>query len=158
MEGDAKIRASDADRDQVVAALRDHLAAGRLTTEEFDERLGQAFAAKTLGDLQELMADLPGTDLEQFQDMATQQPATGPVEKRQDGLSPARYAVWRPWLVITLILFVLWLFSGAAGGPWFVYLAVIAGIVLLLCRRRGPPRPHGHHQVGTHGDHQELGE
>lgn len=156
MKGDMNLRASDADRDQVAAALREHLAAGRLTTEEFDERLGQAFAAKTLGDLQGVTADLPGTDLEQFQDMTTQRPTTRPVEKRPDGLSPARRAVWQPWLVVTLVLFVLWLFSGAAGGPWFVYLAVLAGVVLLLRRRRGPPR--GRREVRTHGDHRELGE
>jgi len=35
-------RASDADRDQSAAALREHLAVGRLTIEEFDERLDQA--------------------------------------------------------------------------------------------------------------------
>ena len=65
MANDPRIRASDADRDRTVAALREHLAAGRLTTEEFDERLDKAYAAKTLGDLDDLMADLPRTDLEQ---------------------------------------------------------------------------------------------
>lgn len=154
MEGNTNIRASDADRDQVAAALREHLAAGRLTPEEFDERLGQAFAAKTLGDLQDLMADLPDTDLEPFQD-TPRQLTTGPVERRPVGFGPAWRAVWRTWLVITLIFFVLWLFSGAADGPWFVYLAVIAGVVMLLHRRRGPPHHH-EHQVQTRGDDEEL--
>jgi len=63
MASDAKTRASDADRDRTAAALREHLAAGRLTIQEFDERLDQAYAAKTLGELDGLMADLPGTDL-----------------------------------------------------------------------------------------------
>ena len=63
MASDPKIRASDADRDRTAAALREHLAAGRLTTEEFDERLDKAYAAKTLGELDDLMADLPRTDL-----------------------------------------------------------------------------------------------
>ena len=49
MASDPKIRASDADRDRTAAALREHLAAGRLTTEEFDERLDKVYAAKTLG-------------------------------------------------------------------------------------------------------------
>jgi len=63
MPSDPKIRASDADRDRTAALLREHLAAGRLTPEEFHERLDLAYAAKTLGQLDELMADLPGIDL-----------------------------------------------------------------------------------------------
>ena len=66
MPSDPKIRASDADRDRTAALLREHLAAGRLTAEEFHERLEQAYAAKTLGQLDELMADLPAIDLYQL--------------------------------------------------------------------------------------------
>jgi len=66
MPSDAKTRASDADRDRTAAALREQLAADRLTIEEFDQRLDQAYAAKTLGELDVLMADLPQADLVQF--------------------------------------------------------------------------------------------
>ena len=54
------LRASDADRDRVVAALRDHAAAGRLEAAELEERVEAALAARTLGELDPLMADLPG--------------------------------------------------------------------------------------------------
>lgn len=57
------MRASDADRDRVATLLREHHAEGRLTAEEFTERLDRAFAAVTLGDLDDLMADLPAIDL-----------------------------------------------------------------------------------------------
>ena len=60
MASDPRIRASDADRDRTAALLREHHAAGRLTAEEFNERLDKAYAAKTLGELDELLADLPG--------------------------------------------------------------------------------------------------
>ncbi len=53
------IRCSDADRERTVATLRDEATAGRITTEELSARLDKAFAAKTLGDLQALVADLP---------------------------------------------------------------------------------------------------
>ena len=53
------LKASDADRDAVVAALSEHFQAGRLTTEEFEERTGRALAGRTLDDLAELTADLP---------------------------------------------------------------------------------------------------
>jgi Domain of unknown function (DUF1707) len=54
------MRASDADRDRVIAALSEHYQAGRLTTEELDARTGQALSARTLGDLDALTTDLPG--------------------------------------------------------------------------------------------------
>ena len=53
------LRASDADRERVAGRLRDHAVAGRLSTEELDERSGQAFGARTLGELDTLLADLP---------------------------------------------------------------------------------------------------
>jgi hypothetical protein len=55
----ADIRAADEDRERVATALRTHCEAGRLTIDELEERLAAAYAAKTLGDLDPLMADLP---------------------------------------------------------------------------------------------------
>jgi hypothetical protein len=57
---DDSIRVSDADRDRVNAQLRDHFAAGRISSGELDERLSAALNAKTFGDLRRIMADLPG--------------------------------------------------------------------------------------------------
>src|SRR5215472_8174993 len=57
---DDSIRVSDADRDRVSDQLRDHFAAGRITSDELDERLSAALNAKTYGDLRRIMADLPG--------------------------------------------------------------------------------------------------
>ena len=57
---DDSIRVSDADRDRVSDQLRDHFAAGRITSDELDERLSAALSAKTFGDLRRIMADLPG--------------------------------------------------------------------------------------------------
>ena len=56
---DDRIRASDADREHVTARLREHFAAGRLTSDELDERISAALKAKTHGELRQLMADLP---------------------------------------------------------------------------------------------------
>jgi hypothetical protein len=61
--GDPRIRASDADRDRAAALLREHHAAGRLTATEFHDRMETALEAGTLGELDELMADLPAIDL-----------------------------------------------------------------------------------------------
>lgn len=56
---DPRLRASDADRERTVAALRAHVADGRITLDEFSERCATAYAARTLGDLAAIAADLP---------------------------------------------------------------------------------------------------
>lgn len=50
---------SDADRDSVLDLLRDAVAEGRLMPEEYEERASRALAARTVGDLTPLTADLP---------------------------------------------------------------------------------------------------
>ena len=57
--GDHDVRVSDAERDEVVDVLRDQTAAGRLTLEEFEDRLGEVFSARTAGDLQHALRELP---------------------------------------------------------------------------------------------------
>ena len=59
MAGQYDIRVGDTERETIVNELREHFASGRLTQEEFNERVDQAFAAKTRGDLKAVMRDLP---------------------------------------------------------------------------------------------------
>ncbi|MEV0262141.1 DUF1707 domain-containing protein [Streptomyces sp. NPDC050617] len=53
------MRASDSERDRIAEALREALAEGRLDMEEFDQRLGAAYKARTHGELEVLVRDLP---------------------------------------------------------------------------------------------------
>ncbi|MBT2365112.1 DUF1707 and DUF2154 domain-containing protein [Streptomyces sp. ISL-10] len=53
------IRASDADRDRIADILRDALAEGRLDAEEHSERIDAVYRAKTLGELEPIVRDLP---------------------------------------------------------------------------------------------------
>jgi Flp pilus assembly protein TadB len=53
------LRASDAERERAAETLRRHHADGRLTTDELEERSERAYAATTLGDLDQLFRDLP---------------------------------------------------------------------------------------------------
>ncbi|WP_327688393.1 DUF1707 domain-containing protein [Streptomyces tubercidicus] len=53
------IRASDADRDRVAEILREALAEGRLDPEEHAERIDTVYRAKTLGELEPVVQDLP---------------------------------------------------------------------------------------------------
>ena len=59
----SNLRASDADREQVAERLRQATAEGRLLAEELEQRLGTLFRARTYGELDALVADLPGRRL-----------------------------------------------------------------------------------------------
>ncbi|MFH9298152.1 DUF1707 domain-containing protein [Streptomyces sp. NPDC017520] len=58
LDGDG-IRASDADRDRIADILREAMAEGRLTADEHAERIDLVYRAKTVGELQPLVRDLP---------------------------------------------------------------------------------------------------
>ena len=162
MTSDPGIRASDEDRGRTAAALGEHYAAGRLTLEEFQERLDKTYAATTLGDLDDLTTDLPGTDLAQLpaalppssggSPPLPQQRLPGSVRGPVGGSSPAWLAAWRFWLAISVGAFVIWLLSGASGGPWFLWVALALGFVLLRRWIAGGPRDGDR---GGHGSHRD---
>ena len=145
MPNDPRIRASDADRDRTAEFLREHLAAGRLTQEEFSERLDKAYAAKTLGELDELLADLPAIDLYKLPDEGL------PRQRGRGGLPPLPWlmapgrvtpgwrAAWGSWATASLIAFLVWLLSGHPDNLWFLWIAGPYGIILLGRRISGGP-------------------
>jgi Domain of unknown function (DUF1707)/Domain of unknown function (DUF4190) len=55
----ASMRASSADRERAVDVLKAGFTEGRLTQDEYNDRMGRAYAARTYGDLAVLTADLP---------------------------------------------------------------------------------------------------
>src|SRR5215831_11263470 len=63
MPGSADLRVSDAERERVVERLRAAAGEGRLATEELEDRISDALEARTHGDLEKLLADLPGPRL-----------------------------------------------------------------------------------------------
>ncbi len=56
----SRLRTSEADRDRVAERLHHATVEGRLHAEELDQRLGVALSARTYGELEPLVADLPG--------------------------------------------------------------------------------------------------
>lgn len=58
----AILRASDADREHVAERLRHAAAEGRLLAEELEDRLGAALSAKTYGELDAVVSDLPAPE------------------------------------------------------------------------------------------------
>jgi hypothetical protein len=59
MADSASLRVADADREQLVSELREHMLAGRLTPDEFEERVERTYAASTRADLDAIKEDLP---------------------------------------------------------------------------------------------------
>jgi hypothetical protein len=160
MTADPGIRASDEDRGRIAAALGEHYAAGRLTLEEFQQRLDNVYAATTLGELDDLMADLPGRDLGQLPGRWLPSPGgnpplprprlPGPVQRPVGGSSLARPAAWRFWLAISIGVFVIWLLSGPGGAPWLLWAALALGLVTLRRWTAGGPHRGGPHRGGPH--------
>jgi hypothetical protein len=133
--GDPRIRASDADRDRAASLLREHHAAGRLTAEEFHERMDRALEAKTLGELDELMTDLPAIDLYQLPDASLRRGPTRPGQSLLPAdpghASPARFTpgtvAMGAWAVVTSAMVAIWAVAAVAGsGTWFPWWALIA--------------------------------
>jgi hypothetical protein len=54
-----RMRAADADRDRVAGVLGTAYSEGRLSKDEYDTRLGYALSARTYGDLDSVVTDLP---------------------------------------------------------------------------------------------------
>jgi len=97
--GSPELRASDADRDRAVGQLREHSLAGRLTVEELDERSAAAFAAKTVGELDALLADLHARGMRLVMDLVVNHTSDEHpwfVESRASKDSPKRdWYFWR---------------------------------------------------------------
>lgn len=120
----AEMRASDADRDAVVSDLSEHFQAGRLTAEELDERTGQALAARTWGELRELVADLPAAR------PAPRIPAASPIAQER---SPSgRVAPPSIAALAGIGIAVVMLVNVAQGGWGSIWLLLP---VLLIARR-----------------------
>lgn len=124
MADDRGMRASDKDRDAVVAALRDAYTAGRLTLDEFDERTSAAYAGKTWGELRALTTDLP-----EKAELGADLPKPPPAVKLEPSLMPvAPVARPRPRRPRIMPIVVIWVLVGiAVHSP-----AVVAASLLVL--------------------------
>ncbi|MBT2493856.1 DUF1707 and DUF2154 domain-containing protein [Streptomyces sp. ISL-96] len=78
------MRASDAERERVAEVLRDAVAEGRLDMEEFDQRLDAVYKARTHGELEPLVRDLPV-------------PGTGPAASVAPSAPPASSGTPASW-------------------------------------------------------------
>jgi hypothetical protein len=115
--GDLKpdLRASDADRDRAVDALRDHAAAGRLSTDELEDRADRALVARTVGELDTVLADLPV--------QRDRRRTAARHEAARRGFSQHL----RVYVMVMVLLVAIWAFSGM-GYFWPAWPALGWGI------------------------------
>ncbi len=99
------LRAADADRKRVVAELERHFVDGRLSSDEYGERVSQALAARTFGELEELQRDLPVAGAPST-DLAEQaaEPADEPSESRAFRTHAMYYALVMVFLVLIWLM------------------------------------------------------
>ena len=139
------LRASDADRDRIAERLRHATAEGRLLAEELEERLEATFAARTYGELDAVVADLPGA-------------AVRRRERPQSNL-------WlRPLPLLALIVLAPFLFSLLLAAAVVVATLFSTWVVVLVVgwwlfghryryrgQRRPPVHPYGRWPTGRPG-------
>jgi Domain of unknown function (DUF1707) len=123
------LRASDAERERTATQLREHTAAGRLTTEELAERLDAAYAARTVAELDVLLTDLPAAVGAHAGGPTARRPDRAPTRERarQHVLHVAGQAV-----LVSLVCVLIWLAAGADSPFWPQWVMLGMGIRLLF--------------------------
>ena len=127
--GHAPMRASDADREIVRVMLAEAYADGRLTREEYDDRLNTLYGSRTLGDLPALVTDLVPPD------GLPAAPATFlPADLRTRGARKWRKDVEESlaaFLVPSIICTVIWITAASGGFFWPAFPMLFLGINLV---------------------------
>jgi len=127
------VRIGDAERDQTISVLSRHTGDGRLTLEEFEDRVAEVLSARTAADLQHALRELP-----------VDTPST--TRRSMPGLHV-------PTRLLTIAIVIV---AVLAVGPWVLWFA----IPLVMCRPRH--RHHHHHRQlrsaerHTSREHDEL--
>jgi class 3 adenylate cyclase len=129
----SSLRASDADRERVSELLRHHYGAGRLSEDELSERVGAAYAVRTMSELEALTADLPA------------EPESTAHRRHRGALETSFRIHLAVYIVVNVMLIGIWAASGG-GYFWPIWPILGWGIGLgghaapLLARRGAPPR------------------
>jgi len=103
IHGELNLRAGDSDREETADRLRRSHSEGRLDSEEFAARIDRCYDAKTIGELQQLVADLP------------------PARERNAGAGVRRIGIHPAMLLPIVVAAVAVAAIGAHGGFFFVF-------------------------------------
>lgn len=109
------VRASDEDREQLIAELNEHTVAGRLDTEELERRVQAAYTARTTGELDALRSDLP---------VPSRQVAVQHAQRRRQ-LTRRMLQESGGSLGAFVVCTAIWAAGGATGGFWPVWVLLV---------------------------------
>ena len=133
----SQLRASDADREQVLEFLKIAFVQGRLTMDELDARAGQALVSRTYGELAVLTADIPSgpvRTLPRPPAAPATAPAAEPAPEAARTPASAKAAVWAACVIAALPA--VWAaFLTFYGGFVILFLLAFTGLTLST----GPP-------------------
>lgn len=127
------LRAGDADRDATLAVLREAFAEGRLLPDEYQARMEQATQARTMGQLDQLVADLPAPRPPKAVAVPQSPALPVPVEHEPDSLRQALAA----WAGVAVLVNVIWAATWLTGGGtppsyWPIWVMGPWGAVMLM--------------------------
>jgi hypothetical protein len=128
------LRAGDVDREYVAEQLRNALNEGRLTLTEYDDRLQEAYAARTYGDLKGLLSDLPTvapagrSQVVPARPMLPSESTSTQIPAPEGNLTVAYLAhEWGDWFKLSIILTGIWFLTGH-GYFWPMWVIGFIGL------------------------------
>jgi hypothetical protein len=131
--GRDEMRAGDGDRKAVADQLKAALEEGRLDLSEYDERLQKTYGAKTYGDLQGLLTDLPNTVPPAHSQVQGYQAPPAPSATPQGPAGGRQVAAWvGPYAGVIVVCSVIWAITSASAGHLLYYWPVWMLIPLVL--------------------------
>ncbi|WP_203925357.1 DUF1707 SHOCT-like domain-containing protein [Virgisporangium ochraceum] len=146
------LRAADVDRTYVSEILKKAVDEGRLSLHEYDERLQKTYTARTYGDLDKIILDLPRPSRRTgMQPYRAGQPVSGsgwapPMQQQQqskDGTDWLR-GLWMAWAIAVSVNVVVWVLVCLSTAefiyPWPVWVAGPWGAMLLVTTLMRRPR------------------
>ncbi len=122
MPNSGHIRVSDEERERLAEELHEHTVAGRLTAEEYEERLGAVYAARTRADLDVVHSDLPVSSTAARRALIERKAKLRRRLAQEAGGS----------MTASAVCVTIWLASGAQGEFWPIW--VIAFTLLPVVR------------------------
>jgi hypothetical protein len=124
------LRAADTDRQKIADQLKESLDEGRLTLHEYDERIRDAYAARTYRELLQLVSDLPRPGLNASEVHARH---LADARRRARRLPTALLVLWTVWAALASVnLVVFGLVTATVDGtvyPWPVWM-LVPGVAL----------------------------
>lgn len=129
------LRAADADRQRIADLLKEALDEGRLSLHEYDDRVRDAYAARTYKELRLLVADLPRPGLSAAEVEARRE---AEARKRARRLPTALIVLWTIWASLAVVNLVVFGIVAATVGedtdlyPWPVWMLVPGGALAVV--------------------------